>query len=192
MSKENHVLKIDFRSFDVEPHPLDLGDWQLITIDSGATHTHAGSGYNERRAECRAACEALGISTLRDATDLSALGGVLLKRARHVLTENERVEQTARALDARDLETVAQLLDESHASLRDDYEATRARGRADRRTTQGRRSRRRPDGRRRLRRQRARPTPPRGRPAGECPRRPALRSRSPPLTPRAAPAPAGA
>src|SRR3954452_18213029 len=124
MSEPGHVLRIDFRSFDVEPHPFELGDWQLVTVDSGATHTHAASGYNERRAECRAACEALGISSLREATDLSSLSGTLLKRARHVLTENERVEATARALDAHDLKAVAKLLDESHASLRDDYEAS--------------------------------------------------------------------
>ena len=48
-----HVLRIDFRSLDVEPHPLELGDWQLVTLDSGATHSIAASGYNERRAECR-------------------------------------------------------------------------------------------------------------------------------------------
>src|SRR3954452_21078825 len=75
MSEEHHVLKIDFQSFDVEPHPLELGDWQLVTVASGATHTHAGSGYNERRAECRAACEALGISSLRAASDLSSIHG---------------------------------------------------------------------------------------------------------------------
>ena len=62
------MLRIDFRPSTSSPHPLDLGDWRLVTVDSGATHTHAGSGYNERRAECRAACEALGIATLRDAT----------------------------------------------------------------------------------------------------------------------------
>jgi galactokinase len=124
MSEPGHVLKIDFRSFDVEPHPLELGDWQLVTVDSGATHSHAGSGYNERRAECRAACEQLGIKSLREAESLQGLEGTLLKRARHVLTENERVNATAQALDAHDLETVARLLDESHASLRDDYEAS--------------------------------------------------------------------
>jgi galactokinase len=95
-----------------------------VTVDSGATHTHAGSGYNARRAECRAACEQLGISSLRDAKSLEGLEGTLLKRARHVLTENERVNATAQALDAHDLPTVARLLDESHASLRDDYEAS--------------------------------------------------------------------
>ncbi len=124
LSRPGHVLRIDFRSLDVEAHPLELGDWQLATVDSGATHTHAGSGYNERRAECRAACEALGVPSLRDATDVGALDGVLLRRARHVVSENERVNARARALDAHDLETAAQLLDASHASLRDDYEAS--------------------------------------------------------------------
>ena len=93
-------------------------------MDSGATHNLAASGYNQRRAECRAACEALGIDSLRDAGDLGALDGVLLKRARHVVSENARVDATAEALDAHDLEAVGRLLDESHASLRDDYEAS--------------------------------------------------------------------
>ncbi len=95
LSAPEHVLRIDFRSLDVEPFPLQLGDWQLVTVESGATHTHAGSGYNQRRAECRAACEALGISSLRDAT-LEGLDGVLLKRTRHVLSENARVERHRR------------------------------------------------------------------------------------------------
>ena len=124
MSREGHVLQIDFRSLEVRPVPFDLGDWTLVTVESGATHTHAGSGYNERRAECRAACEALGIASLRDAHDLSALGGTLLKRARHVVSENARVEATADALQAQDLQRVGELLDASHASLRDDYEAS--------------------------------------------------------------------
>jgi galactokinase len=123
LSQPDHVLRIDFRSLEVQPHPLDLGEWQLVTVDSGATHTHAGSGYNERRAECRAACEALGVESLRDAT-LDGLDGTLLKRVRHVLTENARVDATARALDAHDLHEVSRLLDESHVSLRDDYEAS--------------------------------------------------------------------
>jgi galactokinase len=123
LSQPGHVLRIDFRSLAVEPHPLDLGDWQLVTVDSGATHTHAGSGYNERRAECRAACERLGVDSLRDAR-LDALDGTLLKRARHVVSENERVDATAKALDAHDLHEVSRLLDLSHVSLRDDYEAS--------------------------------------------------------------------
>ena len=122
-SREAHVLRIDFRSLAVDAYPLDLGDWQLVTVESGATHDLATGGYNERRAECRAACEALGVTTLRDATT-GKLDGALERRVRHVVSENARVEATARALDAHDLETVARLLDESHASLRDDYEAS--------------------------------------------------------------------
>jgi galactokinase len=124
LSKPGHALRIDFQTLDVEPHPLDLGDWQLVTLESGATHSIAASGYNQRRAECRAACDKLGIESLRDAEDLSPLDGVLLKRARHVTTENARVDATAKALDEHDLQRVAELLDESHASLRDDYEAS--------------------------------------------------------------------
>jgi galactokinase len=126
LSRPGQALRIDFRSLEVEPHRLDLGDWQLVTLESGATHSIAASGYNTRRAECRAACEQLGITTLRDAReeDLDRLDGTLRKRTRHVLTENARVDATAAALDAHDLETVAALLDASHASLRDDYEAS--------------------------------------------------------------------
>src|SRR4051795_2756666 len=47
-TREAHVLRIDFRSLEVAPHPLDLGDWQLVTVDSGATHNLATGGYNER------------------------------------------------------------------------------------------------------------------------------------------------
>jgi galactokinase len=124
LSEAGHVLKIDFRSLEVEPHPLDLGDWQLVTVESGATHSIAASGYNQRRAECRQACAALGIASLRDAEDLGALVGTLLKRARHVVSENARVDAMAAALDSHDLEAAARLLDASHTSLRDDYEAS--------------------------------------------------------------------
>jgi galactokinase len=126
LSRPGEALKIDFQSLAVEPHRLDLGDWQLVTLESGATHSIAASGYNQRRAECRAACERLGITTLRDAReeDLDRLDGALRRRTRHVLSENARVDAAAAALDAHDLETVAVLLDASHASLRDDYEAS--------------------------------------------------------------------
>jgi galactokinase len=126
LSRPGQALRIDFQSLAVEPHDLDLRDWQLVTLESGATHSIAGSGYNQRRAECRAACERLGITTLRDAheDDLDRLDSALRKRVRHVLTENARVDATAKALDAHDLEAVAALLDASHASLRDDYEAS--------------------------------------------------------------------
>jgi galactokinase len=122
--RDGAALRIDFRDLTIDPVPLELGDWRLVTLDSGASHEHAGGGYNERRAECAAACEALGVASLRDATSADGLPDPLHRRVRHVLSENARVEATAAALEAGDLERVGALLSESHASLRDDYEAS--------------------------------------------------------------------
>ena len=124
--REDHALRIDFTTLALEPVPLELGGWQLVTVESGAAHSHAGSGYNERRAECRAVCEALGIPTVSaaDPDAAAALPTPLDRRARHVLSENARVDATVEALRAGDLEEVGRLLDASHASLRDDYEAS--------------------------------------------------------------------
>jgi galactokinase len=104
--------------------PLDLGDWRLVSADSGAEHEHADSGYNERRDECRRACELLGIETLREIDDPAGLPEPLDRRVRHVLTENARVEAMVNALADGALEEAGHLLDASHASLRDDYEAS--------------------------------------------------------------------
>jgi galactokinase len=126
LGREGQALRIDFRGVHVTPVPLDLGEWRLATIDSGEAHSHAGSGYNERRAECAQACERLGIATLRDARAdaLGDLPAVLARRVRHVLEENARVERTVAALHDGDLAAVGRLLDASHASLRDLYEAS--------------------------------------------------------------------
>jgi galactokinase len=119
-----HALRIDFATLAIEPVPLDLRGWTLATLDSGATHTHAGSGYNERRRECRAACQALGVDTLREAGDVDALPEPLRSRARHVVGENARVDAMVAALRAGDLDEAGRLLDAGHASLRDDYAAS--------------------------------------------------------------------
>jgi galactokinase len=121
-----HALRIDFSTLAVEPVPLDLGEWRLVVLDSGATHAHAGSGYNERRAECTEACARLGVAALSDADPgaAAALPDPLRRRARHVLSENGRVEAMATVLAAGDLEGAGRLLDASHASLRDDYDAS--------------------------------------------------------------------
>ena len=125
-SEEGHALRIDFRSLAMEAVPLDLGDWQLVTLDSGASHEHAAGGYNARREECRAACDALGVASLRDALEdaPARLPEPLGRRVRHVFTENARVEAMTQALRTGDLEAAGRLLDASHASLRDDYEAS--------------------------------------------------------------------
>jgi galactokinase len=122
--EEGHVLRLDFLTLSIDPVPLELGDWRLVSADSGAEHEHADSGYNERREECRRACELLGIETLREIDDPAGLPEPLDRRVRHVLTENARVEAMVNALADGALGEAGHLLDASHASLRDDYEAS--------------------------------------------------------------------
>jgi galactokinase len=121
-----HALRIDFATLALEQVPLDLRGWRLVTLESGAEHSHAAGGYNERRAECRAACDALGVEHLSAADPAAAqrLPEPLRRRARHVLSENARVDAMVAALRAGDLAAAGALLDASHASLRDDYEAS--------------------------------------------------------------------
>ncbi|HEY5318232.1 MAG TPA: galactokinase [Solirubrobacteraceae bacterium] len=122
----DHALRIDFRTLEVRPVPLRLGDWRLVSVPSGDTHSLSDSGYNQRREECERARSALGLDSLRDArlADLDRLPDPLDRRARHVIEENARVEATAAALERGDLEEVGRLLDASHASLRDLYDSS--------------------------------------------------------------------
>ncbi len=122
----DRALQVDFRTLSVQPVPLRLGNFRLITLDSGEEHTHAGSGYNSRRAECSEAAALLRVASLREATlDMAAgLPEPLSRRARHVITENERVRAAVRALQRRDMAWLGRLLDASHASLRDDFEVS--------------------------------------------------------------------
>ena len=124
--ERDKALRIDFRTLDVEPVALELGEFGLVTLDSGQGHVHAGSGYNERRSECARARQLLGLESLRDATPemLDRLEPPLSRRVRHVITENARVEQAVAALERGDMEQLGRLLDESHASLRDCYEVS--------------------------------------------------------------------
>jgi len=122
----DRALAIDFRTLEVQPVALELGDYRLVTLDSGEEHTHAGSGYNQRRAECAEAAARLGLESLRDATPAMAdgLDEPFSRRARHVITENQRVRAAVEALERRDLDELGRLLDASHASLRDCYEVS--------------------------------------------------------------------
>jgi galactokinase len=124
--ESDRALRIDFRSLDIRPVALELGEFKLVTLDSGEQHRHAGSGYNQRRAECAQACDELGVASLRDATlDAAAqLPAPLAQRARHVITENERVQAAVAALSRSDTDELGRLLDASHASMRDCYEVS--------------------------------------------------------------------
>jgi galactokinase len=120
------ALCIDFRALSVKPVALELGEWRFAVLDSGERHAHASSGYNRRRGECAQACALLGVGSLRDA-DANATAELpepLNRRARHVISENWRVLDAVAAISAGRLEPLGRLLNESHASLRDDYEVS--------------------------------------------------------------------
>jgi galactokinase len=124
---KDEALRVDFRTLDVQRVPLRLAGWKLVTVDSGEQHTlSSAAGYNERRGECTEAAEQLGVSLLSDAgrDDTARLSDVLRRRTLHVLDENERVEAAVAALRAGDLAALGGLLDASHASLRDQYDAS--------------------------------------------------------------------
>jgi galactokinase len=126
--ERDSAMRVDFRSLEVTPVALELDGYRLVTLDSGERHANAGddevAGYNQRRAECGRAAEALELSSLREATleQADELPEPLRARARHVITENARVEETVEALSNGDLERVGELISASHASLRDCFE----------------------------------------------------------------------
>jgi galactokinase len=124
LGESDHALRIDFRSLEITPVILELGEFKLVTLHSGEKHSNAASGYNERRRECALAAEKLGVPSLREATleAAAALPSPLDRRAKHIITENQRVDAAVSALERRDMDELGRLLDASHASLRDCYE----------------------------------------------------------------------
>jgi galactokinase len=125
-AREGEAVLIDFESEAVTPVPLTLDGWQLAYASSNTTRSNQHSSYNQRRAECDTARRKLGCQTLTQASQagLLDLQRPLDRRVRHVITENARVRQTVEALRRGDLQAVSQLLNASHASLRDDFEAS--------------------------------------------------------------------
>jgi galactokinase len=122
--ERGRALRIDMRGPALRPVPLALDGHALATLHSGESRSLPASGYNERREECRAACRALGVDSLRDAAGHEGLPEPLGRRVHHVLSENERVDAAVAALEAGELAELGRLLDASHRSLRDDYEVS--------------------------------------------------------------------
>jgi galactokinase len=118
------AMFLDTRSLEQIHVPLALDDRVLIVIDVGVRRRLVESEYARRRAECEAAARELGVAALRDATagDLERLtDDTLRRRARHVVTENQRVLDAAELAGRADVDAIGPLLTASHASLRDDF-----------------------------------------------------------------------
>ena len=125
LGTDGHALLIDTRTLHVTRVPLPPAD--LVVIESGITHQHAGGGYVIRRNDSFAAAKLLGVKHLRDVGSdalarLDRLPPVLARRARHIITENQRVLDAVAALTAGDLPRLGVLFNASHQSMRDDYE----------------------------------------------------------------------
>ncbi len=141
LGRPDHAMLLDCRSLAYDYIPMRLPGIHLAVYDTGISHSNANSGYNERRRQCEETVAILAhaiaaesptraIHSLRDISesDLAghghALPDVLLRRARHVVTENARVLLAVEALKSNDTSTLGTLLYASHASLRDDYEVS--------------------------------------------------------------------
>ena len=131
---EDHALLLDCRSLEYRLAPIP-SHLSLVIANSMVKHSHAGGEYNTRRSEVEEGTALLRshrpeIKKLRDATpdDLTRWGSEMrpevLKRCRHIITENIRTVAAADALEAGDLATLGRLMYEAHASYRDNFEAS--------------------------------------------------------------------
>ncbi|OBG62988.1 MULTISPECIES: galactokinase [unclassified Mycobacterium] len=126
------ALLIDFRDLTVEPVAFDpdAAGVALLLIDSRARHSHAGGDYAARRASCERAAAELGVSSLREigvrgpSVVAAVRDPVDARRARHVLSENQRVLDCVAALRDADFGEAGRIFNASHASMRDDFEIT--------------------------------------------------------------------
>jgi galactokinase len=128
--RAGHALLLDCRAGTHTPVPLDAAaaGLVLLIIDTRAQHELTDGGYGARRQACEEAARALGVACLRDVTDVGELEAladpVLRRRARHVVTEDQRVLAAVDLLRAGELSGVGDLLSASHVSLRDDFEVS--------------------------------------------------------------------
>ena len=127
--KANHALLIDCRSLSTRSVPLPR-ETLIVVLDTSTRRGLVQSAYNERRRQCQAAAEFFGVRALRDVSMAQFLARagemdeVIRKRARHVISENERTLEAAAATINPGPTRVGQLMNESHASLRDDFEVS--------------------------------------------------------------------
>lgn len=127
--KEGHALLIDCRDLSRTPCPLPPNH-SIIIMDTTTRRGLVDSAYNERREQCNTAAETMGVSHLRDATPelleqhKNDMERLVYLRAKHIITENIRVLQTAEAMAQNDAAQLGKLMYESHCSLRDDFDVS--------------------------------------------------------------------
>ncbi|MEZ9131205.1 galactokinase [Vibrio breoganii] len=127
--RENHAMLLDCRSLETKSVSMPE-DMSVVIINSNKKRGLVDSEYNTRREQCEEAARIFAVKALRDVTieqlegKASELDDVVFKRARHVITENNRTLEATDALIAGDMKRMGELMAESHASMRDDFEIT--------------------------------------------------------------------
>jgi len=129
MGQKDHAMLLDCKDLSFEDAPIP-DDLTLFIVNSNVKRGLVDSEYNLRREQCEAVANHFGVSALRDVTlaqlntDKAQIEPVLFKRARHVISENERAINTLTALKNNDMATISAAMKASHISLRDDFEVT--------------------------------------------------------------------
>ena len=126
---QGNAMLLDCRDLSYKDIPIPQGS-SILVVNSNVKRELVDSEYNARRKQCELVAEMLSVSSLRDldiqnlyeAKDL--FSDELFRRARHVITENRRTINATKAMENNDLKLLGQLMAESHASLRDDYEVS--------------------------------------------------------------------
>jgi galactokinase len=126
--EEGYALFLDCRTLEYQHAPLPE-DTSVVVLDTSTRRGLVDSAYNERRSQCEEAARWYGVKALRDVNvdDLKRGGGlseVVMKRARHIVTENARVLEAVQVMKSGNVKRLGELFNASHASLRDDFEVT--------------------------------------------------------------------
>lgn len=132
LGQEDHLLMIDCRSLETKATPVPHNVAVMI-VNSNVKHDLVTGEYNTRRQQCEAAAKFFGVKALRDVSiqqfrekeaELTALDEETAKRARHIVTENQRVLEAVEALNQGNIPRLGELMGQSHSSMRDDFEIT--------------------------------------------------------------------
>jgi galactokinase len=135
MGQAGQAMLLDCRSKHPKMIPMDDPSVSVLIVNSNVKHELTGSEYPDRRRQCEKAAKLLGVPMLRDATlqqlesarsrfDQESDGNLCYRRAKHVITENDRTAAMAAALTKRDWETCGKLMGASHRSMKEDFEIT--------------------------------------------------------------------
>ena len=128
LCEADHLLLLDCRDQTFKHQPFTDPSVSVLITNTNVKHELTGGEYAERREQCEEAARALGVGSLRDASlqqlEAAGLESVLQQRARHVIGEIERTPAAAEALGKGEWERVGELMYQSHAALRDDFEVS--------------------------------------------------------------------